>query len=34
MSSEELEKLHEMYKSLYEEVKLMPERVQRCQGGE
>ncbi|CAM4726226.1 hypothetical protein PO909_019559 [Leuciscus waleckii] len=34
MSSEELEKLHEMYKSLYEEVKLMPERVQRCQGEE
>ncbi|XP_051507598.1 vesicle transport through interaction with t-SNAREs homolog 1B-like isoform X1 [Myxocyprinus asiaticus] len=34
MSSEELEKLHEMFKSLYDEVKLMPERVQRCQGEE
>uniref|UniRef100_A0A8C1K402 Vesicle transport through interaction with t-SNAREs 1B n=1 Tax=Cyprinus carpio TaxID=7962 RepID=A0A8C1K402_CYPCA len=34
MSSEEFEKLHEMYSSLYEEVKLMPERAQRCQGEE
>lgn len=34
MSSEEFEKLHEMYKSLYDEVKLMPERVQRSQGEE
>ncbi|XP_051946642.1 vesicle transport through interaction with t-SNAREs homolog 1B-like [Xyrauchen texanus] len=34
MSSEELEKLHEMFKSLYDEVKLMPELVQRCQGEE
>ncbi len=33
MSSEEFEKLHEMYISLYDEVKLMPERAQRCQGG-
>uniref|UniRef100_A0A673LIZ8 Vesicle transport through interaction with t-SNAREs homolog 1B-like n=1 Tax=Sinocyclocheilus rhinocerous TaxID=307959 RepID=A0A673LIZ8_9TELE len=34
MSTEEFEKLHEMYRSLYEEVKLMPERAQRCQGEE
>ncbi|XP_050982819.1 vesicle transport through interaction with t-SNAREs homolog 1B [Labeo rohita] len=34
MSSEEFEKLHEMYKSLYDEVKLMPERAQKCQGEE
>uniref|UniRef100_A0A8C1TAD9 Vesicle transport through interaction with t-SNAREs 1B n=1 Tax=Cyprinus carpio TaxID=7962 RepID=A0A8C1TAD9_CYPCA len=34
MSSEEFEKLHEMYSSLYDEVKLMPERAQRCQGEE
>lgn len=34
MSSEEFEKLHEMYKSLYDEVRLMPERVQRSQGEE
>ncbi|NP_957330.1 vesicle transport through interaction with t-SNAREs homolog 1B [Danio rerio] len=34
MSSEEFEKLHEMYKSLYDEVKLMPERVQKSQGEE
>ncbi|KAM8915647.1 vesicle transport through interaction with t-SNAREs homolog 1B [Spinachia spinachia] len=30
MSSEEFEKLQEIYKSLYEELKLMPERVLRC----
>ncbi|XP_059421989.1 vesicle transport through interaction with t-SNAREs homolog 1B-like [Carassius carassius] len=34
MSSEEFEKLHDMYRSLYEEFKLMPERAQRCQGEE
>ncbi|XP_073691033.1 vesicle transport through interaction with t-SNAREs homolog 1B [Garra rufa] len=34
MSSVEFEKLHEMYRSLYDEVKLMPERAQRCQGEE
>ncbi|TRY86816.1 hypothetical protein DNTS_020535 [Danionella cerebrum] len=34
MSSEEFEKLHEIYKSLYDEVKLMPERILRCQGEE
>ncbi|XP_030626825.1 vesicle transport through interaction with t-SNAREs homolog 1B [Chanos chanos] len=34
MSSEEFEKLHEIYKSLYEELKLMPERVLRCHGEE
>uniref|UniRef100_A0A8B9H9N5 t-SNARE coiled-coil homology domain-containing protein n=1 Tax=Astyanax mexicanus TaxID=7994 RepID=A0A8B9H9N5_ASTMX len=34
MSSEEFEKLHEMYKSLYDEVKLIPERVLRSHGEE
>ncbi|XP_047466430.1 vesicle transport through interaction with t-SNAREs homolog 1B [Mugil cephalus] len=34
MSSEEFEKLHEMYKSLYEELKQMPERALKCQGEE
>uniref|UniRef100_A0A671QY52 Vesicle transport through interaction with t-SNAREs homolog 1B-like n=1 Tax=Sinocyclocheilus anshuiensis TaxID=1608454 RepID=A0A671QY52_9TELE len=34
MSTEEFEKLHEMYRSLYDEVKLTPERAQRCQGEE
>lgn len=34
MSSEEFEKLHEMYKSLYDEVKLIPDRVLRCHGEE
>lgn len=33
MSSEEFEKLHEIYRSLYEELKLMPERVPGCYGG-
>lgn len=33
MSSEEFEKLHEIYRSLYEELKLMPERALKCQGG-
>ncbi|XP_054470137.1 vesicle transport through interaction with t-SNAREs homolog 1B [Anoplopoma fimbria] len=34
MSSEEYEKLHEIYKSLFEEIKLMPERALRCHGEE
>ncbi|TNN64152.1 Vesicle transport through interaction with t-SNAREs 1B [Liparis tanakae] len=34
MSSEEFEKLHEIYKSLYEEIKLMPERALTCHGEE
>ncbi|KAK2892145.1 vesicle transport through interaction with t-SNAREs homolog 1B [Channa argus] len=34
MSSEEFEKLHEIYRSLYEELKLMPERALKCQGEE
>uniref|UniRef100_A0A8C3A9M3 Vesicle transport through interaction with t-SNAREs 1B n=1 Tax=Cyclopterus lumpus TaxID=8103 RepID=A0A8C3A9M3_CYCLU len=34
MSSEEFEKLHEIYKSLYEEIKLMPERALKCHGEE
>ncbi|XP_069016788.1 vesicle transport through interaction with t-SNAREs homolog 1B [Embiotoca jacksoni] len=34
MSSEEFEKLHEIYLSLYEELKLMPERALRCHGEE
>ncbi|XP_028853113.1 vesicle transport through interaction with t-SNAREs homolog 1B [Denticeps clupeoides] len=34
MSSEEFEKLHDFYKSLYDELKLMPERVWRCHGEE
>ncbi|XP_059209238.1 vesicle transport through interaction with t-SNAREs homolog 1B [Centropristis striata] len=34
MSSEEFEKLHEMYQSLYEELKIMPERALKCHGEE
>lgn len=34
MSSEEFEKLHEIYKSLYEELKLMPEKAVKCYGEE
>uniref|UniRef100_W5NA16 Vesicle transport through interaction with t-SNAREs 1B n=1 Tax=Lepisosteus oculatus TaxID=7918 RepID=W5NA16_LEPOC len=34
MSSEEFEKLHEFYKSLFEELKVMPDRVSRCYGEE
>ncbi|XP_028251184.1 vesicle transport through interaction with t-SNAREs homolog 1B [Parambassis ranga] len=34
MSSEEFEKLHEIYKSLYDELKLIPERVLKSQGEE
>ncbi|XP_077477390.1 vesicle transport through interaction with t-SNAREs homolog 1B [Stigmatopora argus] len=34
MSSEEFEKLHEIYGSLYDELKLMPERLQRSHGEE
>ncbi|KAK2826641.1 hypothetical protein Q5P01_020855 [Channa striata] len=34
MSSEEFEKMHEIYRSLYEELKLMPERALKCQGEE
>ncbi|KAG9336770.1 hypothetical protein JZ751_003118 [Albula glossodonta] len=34
MSSEEFEKLHEVYKSLYDELKLMPDRASRCHGEE
>ncbi|KAI7805853.1 vesicle transport through interaction with t-SNAREs homolog 1B [Triplophysa rosa] len=34
MSSSEFEKLQDMYISLYDEVKLIPERVQKCQGEE
>ncbi|XP_077416211.1 vesicle transport through interaction with t-SNAREs homolog 1B [Vanacampus margaritifer] len=34
MSSEEFEKLHEIYRSLYEELKLMPERLLRSHGEE
>lgn len=33
MSSEEFEKLHEIYRSLYDELKLMPERVLKSHGG-
>lgn len=33
MSSEEFEKLHEIYRSLYDELKLMPERALKCHGG-
>lgn len=33
MSSEEFEKLQEIYRSLYDELKLMPDRAQRCYGG-
>ncbi|XP_034015499.1 vesicle transport through interaction with t-SNAREs homolog 1B [Thalassophryne amazonica] len=32
MSSEEFEKLHEMYKSLYDELKLIPEKGLQCYG--
>nr|XP_046269389.1 vesicle transport through interaction with t-SNAREs homolog 1B [Scatophagus argus] len=34
MSSEEFEKLHEIYRSLYDELKLMPERALGCYGEE
>ncbi|XP_071354923.1 vesicle transport through interaction with t-SNAREs homolog 1B [Trachinotus anak] len=34
MSSEEFEKLHEIYRSLYEELKLIPERALRSHGEE
>lgn len=34
MSSEEFEKLHEIYRSLYDELKLMPERALTCHGEE
>ncbi|XP_038584551.1 vesicle transport through interaction with t-SNAREs homolog 1B [Micropterus salmoides] len=34
MSSEEFEKLHEIYRSLYDELKLMPERVLKSHGEE
>ncbi|RVE57561.1 hypothetical protein OJAV_G00217480 [Oryzias javanicus] len=34
MSSEEFEKLHEIYKSLYDELKFIPERVSKCHGEE
>ncbi|KAG7334505.1 hypothetical protein KOW79_002912 [Hemibagrus wyckioides] len=34
MSSEEFEKLHEMYRSLYDELKLTSDRVTRSQGEE
>lgn len=34
MSSEEFEKLHEMYRSLYEELKLMPDKAQTSHGEE
>ncbi|KAM8736360.1 vesicle transport through interaction with t-SNAREs homolog 1B [Acanthopagrus schlegelii] len=34
MSSEEFEKLHEIYRSLYDELKLMPERALGCHGEE
>ncbi|XP_054652993.1 vesicle transport through interaction with t-SNAREs homolog 1B [Dunckerocampus dactyliophorus] len=34
MSSEEFEKLHEMYRSLFEEIKLMPERLLRSHAEE
>ncbi|XP_070698544.1 vesicle transport through interaction with t-SNAREs homolog 1B [Pempheris klunzingeri] len=34
MSSEEFEKLHEIYRSLYDELKLMPERAVGCHGEE
>ncbi|KAL7889222.1 hypothetical protein AOLI_G00014800 [Acnodon oligacanthus] len=34
MSSEEFEKLHEIFKSLHDELKLIPERVIRCHGEE
>ncbi|KAI3367452.1 hypothetical protein L3Q82_026309 [Scortum barcoo] len=34
MSSEEFEKLHDIYRSLYDELKLMPERALGCHGEE
>uniref|UniRef100_A0A3Q0SQR3 Vesicle transport through interaction with t-SNAREs 1B n=1 Tax=Amphilophus citrinellus TaxID=61819 RepID=A0A3Q0SQR3_AMPCI len=34
MSSEEFEKLHEMYQSLYDELKLMPEKALKSSGEE
>ncbi|XP_034530812.1 vesicle transport through interaction with t-SNAREs homolog 1B [Notolabrus celidotus] len=34
MSSEEFEKLHEIYRSLYDELKLMPDTALRCHGEE
>ncbi|KPP63430.1 vesicle transport through interaction with t-SNAREs1B-like [Scleropages formosus] len=34
MSSEEFEKMHDIYKSLYDELKVMPERISRCHGEE
>ncbi|XP_008291481.1 vesicle transport through interaction with t-SNAREs homolog 1B [Stegastes partitus] len=34
MSSEEFEKLHEIYKSLFEELKLMPDRALKIHGEE
>ncbi|CAL1575575.1 unnamed protein product [Knipowitschia caucasica] len=34
MSSEEFEKLHEMYKCLYDELKLLPDRALNAQGEE
>lgn len=34
MSSEEFEKLHDIYRSLYDELKLMPERALSCHGEE
>lgn len=34
MSSEEFEKLHEIYRSLYDELDLMPQRIMQCHGEE
>uniref|UniRef100_H2M1Y0 Vesicle transport through interaction with t-SNAREs 1B n=1 Tax=Oryzias latipes TaxID=8090 RepID=H2M1Y0_ORYLA len=34
MSSEEFEKLQEIYRSLYEELKLIPDRAAKCHGEE
>uniref|UniRef100_A0A1A7WSQ9 Vesicle transport through interaction with t-SNAREs homolog 1B n=1 Tax=Iconisemion striatum TaxID=60296 RepID=A0A1A7WSQ9_9TELE len=34
MSSEEFEKLHEIYRSLYDELKLIPEKALSCTGEE
>uniref|UniRef100_A0A8C4XFX6 Vesicle transport through interaction with t-SNAREs 1B n=1 Tax=Erpetoichthys calabaricus TaxID=27687 RepID=A0A8C4XFX6_ERPCA len=34
MSSEEFERMHEMYTCLYEELKSLPERTSRCHGEE
>lgn len=33
MSSEEFEKLHEMYKHIYNDIKSMPEIAAKCRGG-